>query len=100
MLELKIARLEELVSRSRVIDESKIGTSSVKILNKVKIKNRKTNLVMEYQLVPESEADLKKGKIAVGSPIAQGLIGRKVGEVVDITVPSGVIQFEIINISL
>ncbi len=100
MLELKIARLEDLISRSRVIDESKIGTSSVKILNKVKIKNKKTNSVMEYQLVPESEADLKQGKIAVGSPIAQGLIGRKVGEVVDITVPSGVLQFEIMNISL
>ncbi|MFO7575162.1 MAG: transcription elongation factor GreA [Bacteroidales bacterium] len=100
MLELKIAKLEDLISKARVIDESKIGTSSVKILNKVKIKNRKTNSVMEYQLVPESEADLKQGKIAVGSPIAQGLIGRKVGEVVDITVPSGVLQFEIMNISL
>jgi transcription elongation factor GreA len=100
MLEMKIAKLEDLISRSRVIDESKIGTSSVKILNKVRIKNRKTNSVMEYQLVPESEADLKQGKIAVGSPIAQGLIGRKVGEVVDITVPSGVLQFEIMNISL
>jgi len=100
MLEMKIAKLEDLISKSRVIDESKIGTSSVKILNKVRIKNRKTDSVMEYQLVPESEADLKKGKIAVGSPIAQGLIGRKVGEVVDITVPSGVLQFEIMNISL
>jgi transcription elongation factor GreA len=100
MLELKIAKLEDIIARSRVIDESKIGTSSVKILNKVKIKNRKTNSVMEYQLVPESEADLKQGKIAVGSPIAQGLIGKKVGEVVDIKVPSGIIQLEIIDISL
>jgi transcription elongation factor GreA len=100
MLELKIAKLEDTISRSRVIDESKIGTSSVKILNKVKIKNCKTNSVMEYQLVPESEADLKQGKIAVGSPIAQGLIGRKVGDVVDIKVPSGVLNFEIMDISL
>lgn len=100
MLELKISKLEDLISRARVIDESKIGTSSVKILNKVKIKNRLTNVIMEYQLVPESEANFKQGKIAVGSPIAQGLIGKKVGEVVDIKVPSGVIPFEIMAISL
>ena len=100
MLELKISKMEDLISRARVIDESKIGTSSVKILNKVKIKNRLTNIIMEYQLVPESEANFKQGKIAVGSPIAQGLIGKKVGEVVDITVPSGVIPFEIMDISL
>lgn len=100
MLEMKIAKLEDLIARSRVIDESRIGTSSVKILNKVKIRNRKSNVVMEYQLVPESEANLKEGKIAVGSPIAQGLIGRRVGEVVDITVPSGIVSFEIMAISL
>jgi len=100
MLEMKIAKMEDLIARARVIDESKIGTSSVKILNKVKIRNRNTNTVMEYQLVPESEASLKLGKIAVGSPIAQGLIGRKVGEIVDIKVPSGVIAFEIMEISL
>jgi len=100
MLEMKIAKMEDLIARARVIDESKIGTSSVKILNKVKIRNRNTNTVMEYQLVPESEASLKLGKIAVGSPIAQGLIGRKVGEIVDIKVPKGVIAFEIMEISL
>lgn len=100
MLELRISKLEDLISRSRVIDESKIGTSTVKILNKVRIKNRLTNTTMQYQLVPESEANFKEGKIAVGSPIAQGLIGKKVGDVVSITVPSGVIPFEIIEISL
>ena len=71
-----------------------------RILNRVKIKNKSTNTVMEYQLVPESEANFKLGKIAVSSPIAQGLIGKKVGDVVQITVPSGIIPFEIISISL
>jgi len=100
MLEMKIARLEDLIARARVIDESKIDTSSVRILNRVKIRNKINNSIMEYQIVPESEANLKLGKIAVNSPIAQGLIGRKVGEVVEIKVPSGVIPFEIISISI
>jgi transcription elongation factor GreA len=100
MLEMKIARLEDMVARSRVIDESKIETSAVRILNKVKIRNKRNNSVMEYQLVPESEANLKLGKIAVSSPIAVGLIGKKVGDTVEITVPSGVIPFEIISISI
>jgi transcription elongation factor GreA len=99
MLEMKIARLEDLIARARIIDESKIDTSSVRILNRVKIRNKINNSVMEYQIVPESEANLKLGKIAVNSPIAKGLIGRKVGEVVEIKVPSGVIPFEIISIS-
>ncbi len=100
LLELRISKLEETVARARIIDESKIDTSSVKILNRVKIKNLKTNAVMEYQLVPENEADLKNKKLAVGSPIAKGLIGRRIGDVVDIEVPSGVIPFEIIDISM
>ena len=99
MLEMKISRLEEIVTRSRIIDESKIDTSTVRILNKVKIKNRKTNSVMEYQIVPESEANFKLGKIAINSPIAMGLIGKKVGETVQIKVPSGIIAFEIMSIS-
>jgi len=99
MLEMKISRLEDILSRSRVIDESKIDTSTVRILNRVKIKNRANSHVMEYQIVPESEANLKLGKIAVNSPIAMGLIGKKVGETVDIKVPSGVIPFEILSIS-
>jgi transcription elongation factor GreA len=100
MLEMKIAKLEDMVARSRIIDESKIDTSTVQILNRVKIRNRSSNTVMEYQLVPESEANFKLGKIAVSSPIAQGLIGKKVGDVVQIKVPSGIIPFEIVAISL
>jgi transcription elongation factor GreA len=100
MLEMKISKMEDTIARSRIIDESKIDTTSVQILNKVKIRNKSNNTVMEYQLVPESEANLKQGKIAVSSPIAQGLIGKKVGDLVEIKVPSGIIPFEIIAISL
>ena len=100
MLELKISKLEDIIARSRILDESKIDTSSVRILNRVKIRNISNNSVMEYQLVPESEANFKQGKIAVSSPIAQGLMGKKVGDIVQITVPSGVIPFEIVEISL
>jgi len=100
MLEMKIARLEDQIARSRVIDGSQIDTSSVKILNRVKIRNTANGNTMEYQLVPESEANLKEGKIAASSPIAQGIMGRKVGDVVQVKVPSGVIPFEIISISI
>lgn len=99
MLEMKISKLEDIVARSRILDESKIDTSSVRILNRVKIRNKSNNSLMEYQIVPESEANFKLGKIAVSSPIAQGLIGKKVGDVVQIKVPSGVIPFEIVAIS-
>ena len=99
MLELKIAKLEDVVARSRIIDESKIDTSTVRILHKVRIRNKSSNTVMEYQIVPESEANIKLGKIAVSSPIAHGLIGRKIGETVEIKVPSGIIPFEIIAIT-
>ena len=100
MLEMKISRLEDIAARSRIIDESRVDTKTVRLLNKVKIRNRNNNTVMEYQLVPESEANFKLGKIAINSPIAMGLIGRKVGESVDIKVPSGIIPFEIISISI
>ena len=100
MVETKIAKLEDVIARSRIIDETKIDTSTVRILNKVKIRNRINNAVMEYQIVPESEANFKLGKIAVNSPIAQGLIGKKVGETVEIKVPSGIIPFEIMSISM
>jgi transcription elongation factor GreA len=100
MLEMKISRLEDIVARSRIIDETKIDTSFVRILHRVKIRNKTNNTIMEYQLVPESEANFKLGKIAVSSPIAQGLFGKKVGDVVQIKVPSGIIPFEIISISL
>lgn len=100
MLEMKIAKIEDVIARSRIIDESKIDKFTVRILNKVKIRNKKNNSIMEYQLVPESEANFKQGKIAINSPIALGLIGKKVGDIVEITVPSGVIPFEIISISV
>jgi transcription elongation factor GreA len=100
MLEMKINRLEDIVTRSRIIDETKVDIDTVRILNRVKIRNKKTNSLMEYQLVPESEANFKQGKIAVSSPIAQGLLGKKVGDIVQITVPSGVIPFEVVEISL
>ncbi len=99
MLEMKISRIEDIINRSRVIDESKIDTSTVRILNRVKIKNKSNNSVMEYQIVPESEANFKLGKIAISSPIAMGLIGKKVGDTVQIKVPSGIIPFEIMSIS-
>ena len=100
LFELRISRLEDIVTRSRVLDESKIDTSSVRILNKVRIRNKTNNSVMEYQIVPESEANFKIGKIAVSSPIAQGLMGKKVGDIVEIKVPSGIIPFEIVSISV
>jgi transcription elongation factor GreA len=100
MLEMKIARLEDMLAKARIIDESKIDTSRVQILNKVKIKNTKNNQLVEYMLVSESEADIKHGKISVATPIARGLLGKKVGDVVDIKVPSGLMSFEIIEISL
>lgn len=99
MLESKIMKLEDIIANSRVIDGSRIDTDKVQILNKVKIKNLKTNSTMEYFLVSESEANLKEGKLSVNTPIAKGLIGKKPGDVVEITVPSGKMSFEIIEIS-
>lgn len=100
MLEMKIARLEDQIARSRVIDGSRIDTSSVKILNRVRIKNKANGATMEYQLVPEGEANLKEGKIAASSPIAQGIMGKKVGDVVEVKAPAGIIPFEIVSISI
>ncbi len=100
LLEMRIARMEDMVAKARIIDESKIDTSHVQILNKVKIKNIKNSQQVEYMLVSESEADIKNGKISVATPIAKGLLGKEVGDVVEIKVPSGVMSFEIIEISL
>lgn len=100
MLEAKIALIKGKIANARILDESKIDTSSVQVLNKVTIKNKKNNAIMQYTLVPESEADLKQGKISVNTPIAKGLMGKKVGDEVEIKVPSGVIPFEIVEISL
>jgi transcription elongation factor GreA len=100
MLEMKIARLEDTVARSRIIDGSRINTSTVQILNRVRLRNKGNGTTMEYQLVPESEANLKEGKIAATSPIAQGIMGRKVGDVVEVKVPAGLMHFEIVDISI
>lgn len=99
LLEYKISKMQELVNNARVIDESKMDTSKVLILCTVKIKNLKNNAAMTYMIVPEQEADLKKAKISVTSPIARGLLGKKVGDKVEIKVPAGIIPFEIIEIS-
>ena len=99
LLELRIAKLNDVLSKSRIIDQTKIDLSTVQILNKVKIKNIKTGQVMQYMLVSESEADLKAMKLSISTPIAKGLLGKKVGDSVDIQVPSGTIPFEIIEIS-
>ena len=100
LLEMRIARMEDILANARIIDESKIDTSHVQILNKVKIKNIKNSQQVEYMLVSESEADIKSGKISVATPIAKGLLGKEVGDVVEIKVPSGVMSFEIMEISL
>ncbi|MFC2136818.1 transcription elongation factor GreA [Bacteroidota bacterium] len=100
LLELRISKLKDTIANCRIIDESKIDTITVQILNKVKIKNVTNNAVMQYLLVSETEADLKSGKLSVNTPIAQGLIGKKVGDVVQVKVPSGMMQFEVLEISL
>ncbi|MEE1946921.1 transcription elongation factor GreA [Pedobacter sp. KR3-3] len=97
--EAKIAKLEGTLANSRLLDESKLDTSKVLALSIVKIKNVKNGATMTYQLVAESEADLKTGKISVKSPIAQGLLGKSVGDTTEIQVPAGKIEFEILEIS-
>jgi transcription elongation factor GreA len=99
MLEAKMAIIQNKIANARILDESKIDTSQVQILNKVTIKNKNNNATMQYTLVPESESNVKQGKISVETPIAKGLMGKKVGDSVEIKVPSGVIPFEIIEIS-
>lgn len=98
LLELKISKKEEEISNARLIDESKLDNSKVLILSKVKIKNVKNGATMTYTLVPENDADLKTGKISINSPISKGLLGKVVGDKVDIQVPSGTMQFEIVEI--
>ncbi len=99
LLELKISKLEEIMSGARLIDESTLDTSKALILSKVKIKNLTNGATFAYTLVAENEADLKAGKISVDSPIGKGLLGKKKGEIADIKVPSGTIKFEILEIS-
>ena len=98
-LEMKISQLKDLVANARIIDDSKLNNEVVQILNKVKIKNIANGMVVEYTIVADSEANLKEKKIASSTPIAQGLLGHKIGEVVEIRVPSGLMKFEIVEIS-
>ena len=97
--EAKISKMEATLSSARIIDESKLDLTKVLALSIVKIKNSKNGATMTYQLVPESEADLKTGKISVKSPIAQGLLGKSVGDTTEIQVPAGKMEFEILEIS-
>ena len=99
MLELKIAKLQDVIHNARILDESKLDNSKVLLFSIVKIRNLKNDALMCYSIVPEQEADLKKKKISVTSPIAKGLLGKKVGETIEIKVPAGVIPFEIIEIT-
>lgn len=99
MLELKIAKLKNLVANARILDESKIDVSKILIYSRVQVKNLQNNMVMSYTLVPKSESDLKAGKISVTSPIAKALIGKQKGEVVEVKVPVGIIKLEIMDVS-
>jgi len=98
-LELKIAKLKEVVSNARIIDESLLDTSKILIHSIVKIKNTANNMEFTYTLVADSETNIKEGKLSVNSPIGKGLLGKEVGEIADIQVPSGVMNFEILEIS-
>ena len=100
MLEAKISQLKTLVANARIIDESKISTDEVQLLTRVTIKNVKNGAQMTYTIVTETEANLREGKISVSTPIAKGLLGHKVGEVVEVTAPAGKMQFEILNIAI
>jgi transcription elongation factor GreA len=100
LLEVKIAKLKDIMVNARLVDETQLDLSKVSILTTVKIKNLKNNATMAYTLVAENEADLKSGKISVDSPIGRGLLGKKVGDKVEISVPAGVIPFEVVNISI
>ncbi len=99
LLEMKISKLEEVNANARLIDESQLDTSKVLVLSNVKIRNQANKMEMKYTLVAESEADLKTGKISVTSPIGKGLLGKSVGDIAEITVPSGILKFEIIEIT-
>jgi transcription elongation factor GreA len=99
MLELKISKLQDVISNARLLDESRLDSSKILIFTTVKLKNTQNNSVVTYTLVPENEANVKLGKISVNSPISKGLLGKSIGEKVEITVPAGTVAFEIIEIS-
>ena len=99
MLEMKINKLKAAIAEAKIIDASKLSTDTVQILSTVEMRNVKNNMVMKYTIVSESEANLREGKISSTTPIAQGLLGKKVGEVAQIKVPQGMIELEVVNIS-
>ncbi len=100
MLEMRIAQMEALIANARILDKSKINTDTVQILNRVTLKNHNTGKDVVYTLVSENEANLKEGKLSVNTPIAKALLGKKRGDKVDVTVPAGVITFEILDIAI
>ena len=100
LLEMRIAQLEQTLSKARIIDESKIDTSKVQILSRVKLMNHNAKREVEYTIVSENEANLREGKLAIGTPIAKALLGKKVGEIVEVQVPAGILKLEILNISI
>lgn len=100
LLELKIANLQNMVANAKVLDSSQLGTDKVQMLNRVKVKNLNTGKTMEFTIVGESEADFSKGKLAATTPIAKALMGHSKGETVEAKAPSGIIKFEILDISL
>ncbi len=100
LLEMRIAQLESTLSKARIIDETKIDTSKVQILSRVKLLNHNVKREVEYTIVSENEANLREGKLAIGTPIAKALLGKKVGDVVEVQVPAGLLKLEILNISI
>ncbi len=100
LLETKIAKMEDIVGNARIVDSSQLDNSKVSILTTVKIKNLKNNVEMKYTIVAENEADIKANKISIDSPIGKGLLGKKVGDKVDVTVPAGVIPFQVMEITI
>ena len=100
MLEMKMSQLEEKLAMARIIDESKIDTETVQIMNRIKIRNKSNNAVLQYMIVSETEADLKAGKLSVSTPIAQALLGKKLGDNVTVKIPSGQVEYEIVEIAI
>ncbi len=100
MLEMKIAQMKETLANARIIDESKLKTDKVQILNTVEVKNLSNNQIMTYTLVSENEANIREGKLAINTPIGKGLLGKKKGEIAEIVVPAGTLKLEILSISL
>lgn len=100
LLEMKISNIEQMLANAKIIDDSRIDTSKIQLLNKVRLKNVSTKATMEYTLVTESEANLKAGKLSIATPIAKALLGKKVGDVVEISVPAGRMKLEVLEIAL